>query len=221
MRDIYYIRNQFLSLGMKMNLHYLNRYLKLILRAPEMDKDRYGEYHHILPSSLFKEFRSRRLCAWNQKRICARTHYLCHWLLWKAIPNDYRMAEAFAFMSISNDLHNRTDRTNSKASANAKLDANRLKSLSMRERFKDRSQHPRTGKKLTDEQIKNLSESHKGHKHSEETRRKMSESRVGLTYEDVTCPHCGKVGKSSGLKSWHFDYCKDNPDRITRSKESL
>lgn len=33
---------------------------------------------------------------------------------------------------------------------------------------------------------------------------------------EVTCPHCGKVGKQSGLKSWHFDYCKSNPNRKFR-----
>lgn len=32
----------------------------------------------------------------------------------------------------------------------------------------------------------------------------------GTTWEQqqVTCPHCGKVGKASGMKRWHFDNCK-------------
>ena len=38
----------------------------------------------------------------------------------------------------------------------------------------------------------------------------------------VTCPHCGKEGKQSGMKSWHFDRCKNNPDRKPRdSKHEL
>ena len=34
---------------------------------------------------------------------------------------------------------------------------------------------------------------------------------------EVTCPHCGKTGKKSGMKSWHFDHCKDNPNRVLRN----
>lgn len=26
--------------------------------------------------------------------------------------------------------------------------------------------------------------------------------------QTVTCPHCGKVGKRSGMQRWHFNYCK-------------
>ncbi|WP_336219328.1 hypothetical protein [Citrobacter amalonaticus] len=28
----------------------------------------------------------------------------------------------------------------------------------------------------------------------------------------LTCPHCGKTG-GTGLYTWHFDYCKQNPNR--------
>ena len=37
--------------------------------------------------------------------------------------------------------------------------------------------------------------------------------------ELVTCPHCGKEGKKSGMKSWHFDRCKQNPDRKPRDSK--
>lgn len=26
--------------------------------------------------------------------------------------------------------------------------------------------------------------------------------------QQVTCPHCGKTGKRSGMQRWHFNYCK-------------
>lgn len=29
-----------------------------------------------------------------------------------------------------------------------------------------------------------------------------------VTYEEVTCPHCGRVGKGSGMIRYHFDNCK-------------
>jgi hypothetical protein len=32
------------------------------------------------------------------------------------------------------------------------------------------------------------------------------------THQQVTCPHCGKVGGSNTMKTWHFDRCKDGPN---------
>jgi len=48
----------------------------------------------------------------------------------------------------------------------------------------------------------------KGMSPSEESRKKMSESRTGLIHEKVTCPHCNKTGGSTGMGRWHFDKCK-------------
>lgn len=62
----------------------------------------------------------------------------------------------------------------------------------------------------------------KDKKHTEETKKKMSENnamknpeyrkRVSEGWNKVkivTCPHCGKEGKSSGcMYKWHFDNCK-------------
>lgn len=41
---------------------------------------------------------------------------------------------------------------------------------------------------------------------SEETKLKISEYNKNLP--KVVCPHCGKEGKTSGMKVWHFDNCK-------------
>jgi hypothetical protein len=216
-----YIKEQFLSLNIPLNMHYLERYIKFILIIPETSMELYGEYHHILPSSLFKEFKSRKLCNWNQKRINARAHYLCHWMLWKSLPDNYKMTEAFSYMSvISKDFHDRIHKINSRISSKARKEANYLKSIMMKEKFKDKSKHPRTGKKLNKEQVSRLSKSHMGNKASEETKAKMSLSRKGIIYELVTCPFCYKSGSASGIKSWHFEYCKDNPDALPRKTKN-
>lgn len=31
----------------------------------------------------------------------------------------------------------------------------------------------------------------------------------------VICPHCSKMGQLTNMKRWHFDKCKDNPNRVT------
>ncbi len=35
----------------------------------------------------------------------------------------------------------------------------------------------------------------------------------GRIHKQVTCPWCGKTGGAGGIKSNHFDYCKENPNR--------
>jgi len=61
-----------------------------------------------------------------------------------------------------------------------------------------------------------------------ERQRAMAEKRKGSVQTKknkeasavkVTCPHCQKEGSASGMKSWHFDYCKENPNRKIRVRE--
>ena len=35
--------------------------------------------------------------------------------------------------------------------------------------------------------------------------------RAGEKLEQMTCPHCGKVGAGGSMKRWHFDNCKERP----------
>ncbi len=43
-------------------------------------------------------------------------------------------------------------------------------------------------------------------RHSQETKDKMRE--LLLLRPNIKCPHCGKEGKPSQIKRWHFDNCK-------------
>lgn len=99
MRDIAFIKEEFLSLQVPINIHYLDRYIKFIIALPEMVNG-YGERHHILPQCMFPQYKSKSLSPWNQKKIDARAHYLCHWLLWKAFPGSNKMSSAFWGMSV-------------------------------------------------------------------------------------------------------------------------
>lgn len=59
---------------------------------------------------------------------------------------------------------------------------------------------------------KPMSESHRqkfiGKKASEETKKKMSLSKIGIPRPKLTCPHCGLVGGDAPMKRYHFDNCK-------------
>lgn len=66
------------------------------------------------------------------------------------------------------------------------------------------------GKAAKKKQAEELSKRMKGKPKSEEQKRKMSES-AKKRWENipvVVCPHCGKEGKGSAMKQWHFNNCK-------------
>jgi len=71
---------------------------------------------------------------------------------------------------------------------------------------------------------KKLSEIRKGKKHSEKTKRKMSKKKKGISQkrrENVKCPYCHKVGDKLNFSRWHFNYCKENPNRINREIKKI
>lgn len=57
-----------------------------------------------------------------------------------------------------------------------------------------------------------------GKTHSEESKKKISEAKKGKVFENVICPHCDKEGAGPNMKRYHFDNCKENPDK-TNKKE--
>jgi hypothetical protein len=78
---------------------------------------------------------------------------------------------------------------------------------------------PSVGQKISEaKKGKALTEAHKealrGIKkkpHSDEWKEansKMMKERHARTNVEITCPHCGVVGKSAGMKRWHFDNCR-------------
>lgn len=67
---------------------------------------------------------------------------------------------------------------------------------------------PMTGKKHSEETLKRMSESKLSKKLSKETKEKMGQAHRGKIHPKVTCPHCKKVGGETGMKSWHFDNCR-------------
>ena len=74
-----------------------------------------------------------------------------------------------------------------------------------------------TGKTHSDETKAKISKLHKGKIVSDKTKAKMSEG-IKNANVLVKCPHCKKEGKLTGMKSWHFDNCKENPNGIVPRK---
>lgn len=66
--------------------------------------------------------------------------------------------------------------------------------------------------KMTDDEIeqwkKNVGDSIRGIKRSDETKQRMSASAKGKKKTTVTCPHCNKTGGRGNMMRYHFDNCK-------------
>ena len=77
------------------NPHYLKRYLRLIARFSGSG----NVMHHILPKSMFPLYSSLKINEWNCAKLTPRQHYVIHWILWKAFPNNTSMFKAFYAMT--------------------------------------------------------------------------------------------------------------------------
>jgi hypothetical protein len=62
----------------------------------------YTENHHILPKCLFPQFENLREHKWNGVRLTAREHFVCHQLLIKIYPKNYKLICAGSWMSNNN-----------------------------------------------------------------------------------------------------------------------
>lgn len=66
----------------------------------------------------------------------------------------------------------------------------------------------RKGTVTSEQGRRNIGRAKLGTRHSDETKRKMSQTRAGRKFSLVECPHCGKIGGESAMKQWHFNHCK-------------
>ena len=84
MRD--YLITTIQSVYSDVNLEYLEKYLNLVLNY-NTDSS-YTESHHILPKSLFPQFKKDK---WNLVRLSAKDHFFAHYYLHKSIPKEPNM----------------------------------------------------------------------------------------------------------------------------------
>ena len=95
----------------------------------------------------------------------------------------------------------------------------------MRKPFTEERKQKLKKRVVSEETKQKLSVAGSGRIVSEETKQKLRKPRSEKAKENmrkpkkvVTCPHCGKSGGSNIMKRYHFDNCKDNPDKTTVSE---
>jgi hypothetical protein len=91
---------------------YSKCYLNIITKARKRiaKNKEYVEIHHILPKSIYPEYKNLKKHPWNGVELSAREHFICHWLLTKIFTEKRKikqMHKAFAGLSMSNDVQKR------------------------------------------------------------------------------------------------------------------
>lgn len=47
-------------------------------------------------------------------------------------------------------------------------------------------------------------------------KKKFTSENAAQNNVEITCPHCGKTGNKPTMMRWHFDNCKQNPNKIIK-----
>lgn len=117
---------------------FMTRYSKLISYYKATVVEGYVEKHHIIPKCQGGTDDFDNLVA-----LPPRVHYLAHYFLWKAYPQDNRLSHAFSMMSVNNKHQHRV--MNAKLYELSKIArSNALKGKPRSEETKAKMRKPKT-----------------------------------------------------------------------------
>ena len=176
-------------------MNYQKIYDNIVERAKTENREKndivYYEAHHIVPICLggtgnVKQYKKHE----NIVLLTAREHFICHWILHELYPENKELTKAFYLMCAVENGKQERYRPSSRVIEYAKIKNReaRKKQIGYWE-----------GKNLSDETKEKLRISQLGKKHSEETRKKMSES--SFTKGKKRDPKIIKKGLDTKLKN--------------------
>lgn len=181
-----------------------------------------GQWHHILPRSLFPDFEKATSVAgnWNVTFLLHKEHLVAHHLLFELYERKGSMAKAFSEMCYHNPSRVFCKKSNLDALKNWSYEvsdytrgllSSSRKGYVMTEEQKSKLSRANKGKKLSESHKKKMSESLLGRVHSEETRIKISESHKGREKSESHKKHL-----SDSLKGKKFS--EERKKRLSESR---
>lgn len=175
---------------MNIKSHYLKRYQKFIFHYANVHiaEDGYYEKHHISPKCFGGTDEPRNIVL-----LPARAHFIAHYLLYKAYPDNDKLAHAFAMMGVNNKYQNRISSKLYELSKIAR--SNALKGVPRPEWVKEKLRKPKSN-------TKNY-HNPKSKSHSDN----ISKALKGKPKPKIKCPHCSKLCAAATLSRWHGDNC--------------
>ena len=192
----------------------LNKYSKLyfsiIEKAQKSNRKKsvndYYENHHILPKCLFPEFSSLKSNKWNGVLLTPKEHFICHWLLTKMFK------DTFSKQKMQRALNGLNQKTN-----HSKLTAKQYEICRMSVTNKPGRQWTEEEKlnhsvlmkqimanSVVREKVSKSKRGKPGHKHTEESKAKLSLAQRNITTEQRKNKSESKKGEKNGMygKKW-------------------
>lgn len=207
------------------NKHHWQRYLRFIRsRQPSFG---YVERHHIYPRSMFPQ---KANDADNIIALTAREHFIAHWMLHKAFGG--QMSQAFAYMQVQCDDHQRYWKLNSTSYAQLREAFSQAMSVTktgkpMSEITRQRMSQARIGVPLSEAHRKAIGTGNTGRLVTDETRQRISEAKTGKALPPFSAEHraklsgpkqkavcycCGKEVAVNLINRWHNANCKQEAE---------
>jgi len=168
---------------------FLDRYLKLIEHF-KLQKLEIFEKHHIIPKCMGG---SNDLS--NIIRLPPKAHFLAHYFLCKAYPDNRKLKHAFAMMIVNNPYQSRRF-TGAMYEQAKKERSNALKGIPRPDWVKEKLRKPKPNK-----------ENYKNPK-TKEHKSAISISLKGRIHKKDICKHCGLSASVFNISRWHNNNCK-------------
>lgn len=187
----------------------------------------YYEAHHILPGSIFPQFKCKKENSWNIVLLTAKEHFVCHLLLPKFVKDsNHKFKLIHALYAMSRQCNDHQKRNNGKMYEYSKklmsaIRKDPIASFEWRENLSKNS-------KVSNHMIgKTGNKNHfYGKKHTDETKEIIRFKNAGLKRTEAVkeslrgirgpqkkpapileCPYCGIKTKKGNI--WHFERCRN------------
>jgi hypothetical protein len=209
-------------------MYYEKIYNQIIERARVRVLKEYKERHHIIPKCLGGSNDKENLV-----NLTAKEHFICHKLLCEMYPDNDKLKFAlWAMCNLKNTAHQRNYIISaseysyiremisvSKTGKNSRS-SRYIPSAETRKKLSDanKGQVPwnkglegyRKGILQTEDHKDKISKALKGRIISEDTKKKMSESRIGMIRVKKECPYCNRFLDPGNYSKFHGNRCKFN-----------
>jgi hypothetical protein len=200
------------------DIAWVDRYLTFVLPThPRTHPSTSGliDRHHILPKSAFPDYASLDEHPWNQANLCPADHLIAHYYLFRALPGDpsvrqaFKMMVGFQFKKLQRSLYSEEFLAEIAAAYETARGLGKPWCLKARERrsesMKGKPVHARFG--------------FQGREHRNDTKAKMSATRNQFFLEHPE--HPAFTNKPSGENHWTYGKKRDEATRKKISQALL
>ena len=162
----------------------LRDYLEFLASRSPAPLGTYGEVHHVLPKSLFPEYRKPREHSWNSIRLLASDHFIAHYHLFRLFSGiEHRMVAAWyvlwanKYQQLSPELL----AGYAQEYQTAKIQPSRyMKTRKCSDATRAKMSESAKVKAFSTEHRSNMSKAKQGHVQSEETKKKIGDAQRGI-----------------------------------------